>query len=392
MSPHMNLEGTGVGTRLAHFGEDEKLLGAVVPPIFQNSLFLFDRVDDLFSAMTNNIEGPPCHYSRISNPSVDLAERKIADLEGAEACKLVGTGMGALTLAILSTVESGAHVVAPDTCYGPVRGLLNDVLPRYGVTHTLVDGRDTQELLDAIRPETKLVYLESPSSILFRLQDIEAITKVTREKGIVTAFDNTYNTPLHYNPIRHGIDIVCHSATKYLGGHSDLTAGAVCTDRERMDRIVKYELNYLGSILHPFSAWLLTRGLRTLQLRVARHEATANTVASWLETRPEVDLVRHISLPSFEQRDLYQRMIGRSTGLFSFEPKVQEAERVKAFCDHLKLFGRGVSWGGHESLVIPIPMTAMGLDGPRWVIRLYCGLEEPEDLIRDLTDAMHLLG
>lgn len=382
----------GIGTRLAHFGEEDKVLGAVVPPIFQNSLFLFDTVDELHQAMTTNPEGPPAHYSRISNPSVSLAERKIADLEGAEACKLIGTGQGALTLAILSQVDAGAHVVIPDTAYGPVRGLLEDVLARFGVTHTLVDGRDPQEVLDAIRPETRMVYLETPSSILFRMQDVDAITRVTREKGIVTTFDNTYNTPLHFNPLEHGVDIVCHSATKYLGGHSDLTAGAICTDRERMDRIVKYELNFLGSILHPFSAWLLTRGLRTLQIRLKRHEATANTVAGWLEQRPEVALMRHVGLPSFPQRDLVEKYLRGSTGLFSFEPVVQEAERVKAFCDRLKLFGRGVSWGGHESLVIPIPVTALGMHETRWVIRLYCGLEEPEDLIRDISEALRILS
>jgi len=388
----MRFEDTGPGTLLGHFGEDEKIKGAVVPPIFQNSLFLFDTCDELHHTLSENLEGPPYHYSRISNPTVELAERKIAALEGVEACKLIGTGMGAITLAILSSVAAGAHIVAVDTLYGPIKGLLNDVLVRFGVIHTLVDGRDTQELLDVIRPETTLVYLESPSSLLFRLQDIDAITRVTREKGITTAFDNTYNTPLHFNPVKHGIDIVCHSATKYLGGHSDLTAGAICSDRTRMDRIVRHELNYVGSILHPFPAWLLTRGLRTLPLRIDRHESTANTVAAWIEGRPEVERVHHISLDSYPQRDLYRSMLGRSSGLFSFEPKVQEGERVKAFCDRLRIFGRGVSWGGFESLVVPLPVHALGMSEPRWVVRLNCGLEEPEDLIRDLQQAICLLG
>lgn len=384
----MHLEDMGIGTRLAHLGEEEKVQGAVVPPIFQNSLFLFDTIAEFERALNTDIEGPPYHYSRISNPSVSLAEKKIANLEGAEHCKLIGTGMGALTLAILSSVEAGAHVVAVDTCYGPVRGLLQDVLARFGVTYTLVNGSDPQEIFDAVRPETKLIYLESPSSILFRLQDVDAITKFAREKGIVTAFDNTYNTPLHFNPIKHGVDIVCHSGTKYLGGHSDLTAGAICSTRERMDRITRHELNYLGSILAPFPAWLLTRGMRTLKIRMRQHEETGNIVAAWLEQRPEIDVVHHISLPSFSQRELYNRYLGHSGGLFSFEPKVQEPERIKAFCDKLKLFSRGVSWGGHESLVVPLPIQALGMPEQRWLIRLYCGLEESEDLIRDLTEAL----
>lgn len=388
----MHLEDMGIGTRLAHFGEDEKILGAVVPPIFQNSLFLFDTIDDFQRAMTTNIEGPPYHYSRISNPTVSLAEAKIANLEGAEACKLIGTGMGAIALAVLASVKAGDHVVAPDTCYGPLRGLLVDVLARFGVTHTLVDGRQTSDFFDAVRPETTVIYLESPSSLLFKLQDVDAITAFAREKGIVTIFDNTYNTPLHYNPIAHGVDIVCHSATKYLGGHSDITAGALCTTRKRMDDIVRYELNYFGSILSPFPAWLLTRGLRTLKLRMKQHEATGNTIASWLESRPEVERVRHIALESFEQRALYLSSFSGSGGLFSFEPRVQEPERIKAFCDKLTLFGRGVSWGGHESLVVPIPVTSLGFGENRWIIRLYCGLEEPEDLIRDITEALPELG
>jgi len=388
----MHGENMGLGTLLSHFGEDEKVQGAVTPPIFQNSLFLFDTVDELFHAMAVTPQGPPYHYSRVSNPTVALAENKIAAMEGAEGCKLLGSGMAAITLAVMSCVEAGSHAVVVDTCYGPLKSLLDEVLKRFGVTYTLVDGRDVDGVIDAIRPETTLVYLESPSSIVFRLQDIEAITKVCRERGITTAFDNTYNTPVFYNPIKHGIDIVCHSATKYMGGHSDITAGAICSDAKRINRILRHELNYVGSMLHPFPAWLLTRGLRSLALRMKRHEETGNTVASWIEQRPEVELVNHISLESFAQRELYLRMLAHSTGLFSFEPKVQEEARVKAFCNRLKLFGRGVSWGGFESLVVPIKVHALGMPEPRWTIRLFCGLEEPEDLIRDLQEAMIELG
>lgn len=384
----MHFDDMGIGTLLAHFGEDEKIKGAVVQPIFQNSLFLFDTTEELQRALSAREEGPPYVYSRSGNPTVGLAEAKIAALEGAEACKVVGSGMSALMLAVMSQVSAGAHVVAIDTCYGPIKGFLTEVMNRFGVTFTLVSGCDTDEVIDAIRPETTLVYLESPSSILFRMQDVEAITRVTRERGVTTAFDNTYNTPLHYNPLAHGIDIVCHSATKYLGGHSDITAGAICANKVRMDQITREELAYTGALLHPFSAWLLTRGLRTLPLRIKRHEATANTVAAWLESRPEVEIVHHISLESFAQRDLYCSMLRGSTGLFSFEPKVQEVERVRAFCDRLKFFGRGISWGGFESLVVPIHLMAIGMPEPRWIIRLFCGLEEPEDLIQDIQEAL----
>jgi cystathionine gamma-lyase len=389
MHDHDNL---GFDTLIAHFGEEEKIHGAVVPPIFQNSLFLFDQVEDLLDALTKNPLGPPHHYSRLTNPSVDLAEQKIARLEGTQACKLIGSGMGALSTAIMSSVEAGSHVVALDTAYQPVRTLLTNYLSHLGVTVTYVGGEDTDELLDAIRPETSVVYLEAPSSLMFRLQDVPTITRETRARGITTVFDNTYNTPLHMNPHAMGVDLVCHSCSKYLGGHSDITAGAVCGTRERIDRITKREVNLLGNILHPFQAWLLVRGMRTLSLRLKRHEATANALAAWLEERTEIERVHHISLPSFPQRDLYQSLMRGSGGLFSFEPKVQDDAKVFAFCNALKLFGRGISWGGFESLVVPQKVSPLNYQEPRWIIRLFCGLEDAEDLMRDVEGALSALN
>jgi cystathionine beta-lyase len=378
----------GPSSLIAHYGEDEKIYGAVVPPLFQNSTFVFDQIDELLHAIGNPACTPPHHYSRLSNPTSDLAAQKIAALEGAEAAKVVGSGMGAIALAILSTVRQGSHVVCIDTAYKPVRNMLNDLLGRFGVTYTLVDGRCPEEVIEACRPETSLIYLESPSSLLFRMQDIDPITKFARERGIATILDNTYATPLYFQPLKHGIDLVCHSATKYLGGHSDITAGVICGSRERIDGIIKCEMDTFGSHLSPFAAWLLTRGLRTLKVRLKQHEETANTVAAWIEDRPEVGTVYHLGLPSFPQRELVKRYFKGTTGLFAFEPKVQDPEKIKAFCDALKLFGSGVSWGGFESLVIALPVSALGLDGTRWIVRLFCGLEEPEDLLRDLEQAM----
>ncbi|RYG35931.1 PLP-dependent transferase [bacterium] len=381
----------GLGTRLAHLGEENIPNGAVVPPIFQNSLFTFDTVAELMDAMIRQPNGPAHHYSRISNPTLEVAERKIADLEGAEACKVLGCGMAAIANAILSVVQSGSHVIIPDTAYYPARVFVERYLARFGVTHTYVSGMSTEEIFDAIRPETALIYLEAPTSALFRMQDIPAITKVAREKGISTIIDNTYATPLFMQPLALGVDIVCHSATKYMGGHSDVTAGAICTSNERMDRIVREEIVLMGNILHPFPAWLLTRGLRTLELRLKRHEATGNAVAGWLETRPEIERVHHISLASYPQRDLYQSLMKGSGGLFSFEPKEQSKEKVWAFCDALNLFQRGISWGGHESLVVPLLAHPADYVEAHWVIRLYTGLEEPEDLIRDIESALPAL-
>ncbi len=362
-------------------------MGGVAPPIFPSSLFVFEKLDDLHSAMADHPFGPPHHYSRVSNPTLAYAEDKIAALEGSEKCILTGSGQGAITTAMIANVQAGSHVVTLDTIYGPARVFLSEYMARFGVTTTYVTGLDTDELLDAVKPETTLIYLESPSSLLFRLQDVRKIASFAKEKGIVTAIDNTYNTPLHMNPISMGIDIVVHSATKYLAGHSDITAGAVCGSRERLESMTRYELNLLGTILHPFSAWLLNRGLRTLNLRLARHESTANLIAGWIATRPEVERVHHVSLPCFPQRELYLQMMSGSGGLFSFEPKTQDPQKIKRFVDSLELFQRGVSWGGFESLAVALQQQPLDYSEPKWLVRLFCGLEEPDDLMRDLQQA-----
>ncbi len=381
----------GRNTLIQHFGEEEKIMGAVAPPIFQNSLFVFDKMDDLLDAMANNPAGEPHHYSRMSNPSVDLIEKKLALLEGTDCCKVLGCGQAALTMAVMSCVQQGAHIICVDTAYGPLINLVTDYLARFGVTHTLVLGNDVNEIIDAIRPETTCIYLESPSSLVFRLQDMETIAKVARERGITTVCDNTYNTPLHMQPHKLGIDIVCHSATKYLGGHSDITAGVLCTDKDRMEKILRSEVNLLGSILHPFQSWLLNRSLRTLPLRLKQHEATGNTVATWLEGRTEIAKVNHISLNSYPQRELYLKLMTGSGGLFSFETVQQDPVKVKAFVDALKIFQRGVSWGGFESLVVSLNVKPMGFEESKWLVRLFCGLEDASDLIADLEQALPLL-
>jgi cystathionine beta-lyase/cystathionine gamma-synthase len=376
-----------VETILSHFGEENKPFGAVVPPIFQNSLFLHDTTEELFAAMSGNWQGPPYFYSKIANPTVDVVERKLAALEGTDRAKVIGGGIGAISTALSSELEAGAHAIVVESAYGPTRSYLT-YLQKFGVSHTCVEGSVTEEVLDAIRPETKVIYLESPSSMVFRLQDVPAITKVAREKGITTMFDNTYNTPLYMKPADFGVDIVCHSASKYLGGHSDINAGVICTDQKRMDRILRNEINYYSNILHPFSSWLLLRGLRTLKLRVAHHELCANYVAEWLSHRPQVVCTHHVSLATYPQRALFQKLMSGSTGLFSFEPKNQDRKSIFTFCDALKLFGRGISWGGFESLVVPALVPATSTREAHWVIRLFCGLEDPEELRLDVENAL----
>lgn len=385
-------DGFGLHTMLAHLGEEESPRGAVVPPIYQNSLFVFSTMEELLEAQSRRPGGPDHHYSRISNPSMEVVERKLAYMEGADAAKVFGCGMAAISAAIMSTVSAGAHVVTIDTAYGPVRSFLDPYLARFGVTSTLVSGTSTEELLDAIRPETTTVYLESPSSMLFRMQDLEPITNVCRERGVTTIIDNTYNTPLHLQPHRWGVDLVCHSATKYFGGHSDITGGVVTGSDDRIHKMLKNEVSFFGAALHPFPSWLMNRGLRTLSLRLKRHEATANVVASWLESQPWVERVHHVGLDSHPQRALVTKYLKGSGGLFSIQTKTQNKAKVFAFCNALNLFQKGISWGGHESLVVALPVQPADYPTPIWTIRLYTGLEEAEDLITDLAAAAPHLG
>jgi cystathionine beta-lyase len=374
-----------LSTRLLHLGEEKAPHGAVVPPLYQNSLFLFQHSADLLAGLEKTAVADPYVYSRIGNPTIALLEQKLAALEGTAACKVTGCGMAAITAAVLSQIAAGSHVIVPDTAYGPVRSLLNHYLEHFGISVTTVSGTCTDEVLDAITPETTLIYLESPSSVVFRMQDLAPIAAEARRRKITTVIDNTYNAGLHLRPAEHGIDLICHSLTKYVNGHSDMTGGAICGSAELIGRITKHEVNLLGNVLHPFPAWLALRGLRTLPLRLKQHESTGNAIARFLASRPEVERVHHVGLESHPQREWVTRYLKGSGGLLSFEPVNQSKEAVFAFCDSLKWFGRGISWGGHESLVVPLPSHH---DGPaKWVIRLFGGLEDPKDLIQDLAQA-----
>lgn len=369
-----------------HLGEEEYVLGAVVPPIFQNSTFVFENWDDFVNASQKTF-GPPYHYSRMTNPTCEVAEVKIAALEGTERCKLFVSGMAAISTAILSSVKAGDHVVCVDSCYGPTRQLIADYLPKFGVSSTFVVGEDPQEVFDACRPETKLIYLESPTSIVFRLQDLAAIGAFARGRGITTAIDNTYSSPLYQNPAQFGIDFVLHTGSKYLGGHSDLIAGALCCSEERLAGLMKNELPIFGNSLPPFQAWLVTRSLRTMHLKIRAVREAADKVAAFLKSHPGVEQVFHVGDDDHPQRDLRDKQMSGWTGLLTFMPRDQRRESVRAMTEALRLFRLGVSWGGHESLVVPLEFQAMDWPEKKWLVRLYCGLEHPDDLTADLDQA-----
>ena len=369
-----------------HLGEEQYVMGAVVPPIFQNSTFIFDTWDDFMRASEHRVGGP-YHYSRMSNPTCEVAEQKIAALEGTDRCKLFVSGMSAITTAILASVKARSHIVCVDSCYGPTRQFISDYLKKFGVTSTFVIGEDPQEIFDACNESTSLIFLESPTSIIFRLQDLEAVGTFARNRGIATAIDNTFASPLYQNPAKFGIDYVLHTGSKYLGGHSDLIAGALCCSKERMENIMKNELPVLGHALPPFQAWLITRSLRTMHLKIRAVQEAAEKVAHYLRNHPGVEKVFHVGFADHPQAALRDKQMSGTTGLLSFMPRDQKRTSVRTLTEATRLFRLGVSWGGHESLIVPLEFQPMDWPEKKWVVRLYCGLEHPDDLISDLEQA-----
>ncbi|MBS1709664.1 MAG: aminotransferase class I/II-fold pyridoxal phosphate-dependent enzyme [Armatimonadetes bacterium] len=378
-------------TLIQHLAEETHDRAAVVPPIYQTSLFAYEDVASFRRSFRT--DEPDVHnYSRVSNPTLDVAEKKVAALEGTDRCKLFSSGMAAISAAILSCVKTGSHVVCVDTVYGPTRQFLTDYLPKFGVTTTFVDGRDPADFVAATTDATSLYYLESPSSILFRLQDLEAVAGIAKSRGISTICDNSWASPVYQQPAKFGIDIVVHSATKYLAGHSDVVAGALCTDAKRFDKILENEVSLLGAALPPFPAWLLMRGLRTLPIRLKAVGEAATRVSACLRSAPEVAEVFYVGDSEYPQAALRDKQLLGSTGLVTFLPVTQEEAKVIAFAEALRLFQLGVSWGGHESLVVPLQQQPGDWPKRQWLVRLYCGLEHPDDLVEDIQQALHHLA
>jgi cystathionine beta-lyase len=377
----------GFETLCAHAGDDPaRFLGAPVPPIYQNSLFTVPDAESFFNRAARHPDG--YDYTRCANPTTDVLETKLAALERTEAARCFGSGMAAVSAAILYGVKAGDHIVAVETVYGPTRQFLTEYLPRFQVQVTFVRGDDPDQFRAACRPETRLFYLESPSSLVFRQQDLAAVATIAREREILTVIDNSWASPYFQNPADFGIDLILHSATKYLGGHSDLVAGVVMGPRRHLDPLKAQEGQLLGGILDPFASWLMLRGVRTLPVRMDRHQQSALTVARFLERHPAVVCVHYPGLDSDPQHGLGRRQLRGTSGLLSFELKDGTRERACGALDRLHYFGIGVSWGGFESLATPLCLPDPKGGPDRWGMRLHIGLETVEDLLEDLDQAL----
>jgi cystathionine beta-lyase len=375
---------------LHHMNEDDNPFGVMSPPIYQTSIFSFKSFSEFKNALDDE-ENIPL-YTRGSNPTVMLAEQKLAALEGAKRAKLVSSGTSAISHAIMAFVKSGDHVVCVRDCYGWCSTLLEKYLARFGVSYTYVDGTDTDEVIDAIRPETKVMYLESPTSLTFKLQDLPAITAETKKRGIKTIADNTWATPVYCNPVKFGIDIVVHSASKYFGGSSDVISGVILGSDEDITLIYKQEFLQLGTVPDPFTAWLLLRGMRTLDIRLKAHYENALRIASYLEKHPRVERVIYPMLPSHPQYDLAKKLFRGGSGLLGFHVKTKKYSSMVNFINAFKVFKRAISWGGYESLVYSTALRYKESDDippeKLTLVRIHVGLEQSEDLIEDLENAL----
>lgn len=377
---------------LNHLGEErENYFNAVSPPIIQSSNFRYPTVKAMRKALANEYTEPV--YTRGNNPTVEILRKKMAALEGTEDALITSSGSAAISCAVIANVSQGDHIICVQKPYTWTNTLLNKLLPRFGVTATMVDGRDPENFRNAIRPETKIIYVESPNSILFELQDLRAVAEIAREYGILTIIDNSYGTPLYQNPKELGIDIIIHTATKYLAGHSDVVAGVICADREMTKKIFETELMTLGSVISPHDAWLMIRGLRTLPLRLKQSSSSAIKIVEYLSVHPKVEKLIFPFHPSHPQYELARRQMSGCSGMFSVILKTNSIEKIEKFCESLRLFLLAVSWGGFESLVFPaVAMFDQGSasesDVPLNLVRLYIGLEDPDELIQDISNAL----
>jgi len=373
-------------------GENENVeFSPVAPPIYQTSNFYFKTVEQFRDAISS--EKDSCIYSRGNNPTVNLLCRKLAALEGAEEALAFGSGMAAISAAILSNIKTGDHIICVRNPYSWTDTLLNTtILPRFGIKVTMVDGHSTQDIIDAVRDETSVIYLESPNSWTFELQDLKAISAYARKRGITTIIDNSYSTPLFQQPISHGIDLVVHTASKYLGGHSDVVAGVCCGSKDLIGKLYANEFLTLGGILSPFNAWLILRGLRTLPVRMDHVSRVTHEVIEYLKTQPKVTRIYYPLLPENDQYELSLTQMKKGSGLFTVEID-STIDAIESFCNSLTYWRMAVSWGGFESLVIPsCTFVRPGLYStmPHNLIRFSVGLEDAETLIRDIDLNMHL--
>jgi cystathionine beta-lyase/cystathionine gamma-synthase len=383
----------GAQTKCIHAPREFNRTSAISPPIWQTTTFLAESSEH-FASLAKSVK-PSEYYSRYGNPTHKQVEAVMATLEGGGAALVTASGMGAISTSVLSLLDRGDHVVAQRNLYAGTAALLEDVLPRWGIECTFVDQTNAERWAEALRPNTKLIYAETPANPLMRLTDLQAVSALGKTRGITTIVDNTFATPINQRPLQYGVDVVVHSGTKYLGGHSDVTAGVIIGSQAFIERAWRFHI-VMGAALSPFDAWLLLRGIRTLGLRVERHNQNGLMLARFFESHPKIERVNYPGLKSHPQHELAREQMNGFTGVMSVELRggYETAER---FIASLKLGSYAASLGGFETLLVhPAAMWGDTLtDAQRKamevsenLVRISVGLEDERDLIEDFSQAL----
>ena len=377
-------------TDVAHLGRrPAEHLGAVNTPVYRATTILFDKLADLEAAERGDYPGVT--YGLHGLPTVTDLQAAVSALEGGHASLAVASGLAAITLALIGTVSAGDHVLVTDAVYGPTRRFCDNQLKRFGIEVSYYHPLAGEAIERDFRPNTRLVFAESPGSLTFEVQDIPAIARVAHARGALVMLDNTWATPLGFAPFAHGVDIAVHAGTKYIGGHSDVLVGLIDCSEATYPRLHRLWTD-MGVALSSDDAFLALRGLRTLAVRLERHTESALRIAQWLRGQPEVAEVIYPAFPGSRGHELWKRDFTGACGLFGVVLKPAPKARVSALLDGMRLFRMGWSWGGFESLIIPANVERAKrtfkwqVEGP--YLRLHVGLESPDDLIADLADGL----
>lgn len=390
----MHLEKENFETKCVHAGIEEDVFGAVVPPIYQTSTFKFKSAKHGASLFAGEEKGHI--YTRMSNPTINAMENAIAELEGGYKAMGCGSGMAAIHTTFTALMQSGDHIVCSTAVYGPTNTILNDVFKKMGIDTTFVDTSDLGAVEKSIKPNTKIIYIETPGNPTLALTDIEKTSEIAHRNNALLIVDNTFMSPALQRPLEQGADVVVHSMTKFLNGHADVVAGLIVVKNEEMYKKIKKTLNQLGGVIDPFNSFLVHRGIKTLALRMERHAQNAQKVAEYLEKHPAVERVMYPGLKSHPQYELALKQQANGGGVVAFELK-GGYEAGEKMMNSVKLCALAVSLGGVESLIQhPASMThyTMGKDARMeagisdGLVRLSVGIENADDLIADLKQAL----
>ncbi len=390
----MKTKASGFNTTLVHGGKVDDQYGSAITPIYQTSTFSFQSAQQGADLFARKEEG--YIYTRIGNPTIAALEHCVAELEGACGAVATSSGMGAVALTCLALLNQGEHVLSTASVYGPSRILMEKHLVRFGVESSFVDCSDLAAVRRALRPTTRLIYVETPSNPMMQVTDLAAMAELAHAHGARLAVDSTFASPYLQQPLRLGADVVLHSVTKFINGHADVVGGIVSAGTPELERRLRELMTLLGCNMDPHQAYLVHRGLKTLALRMSHAQLGAARIAAWLEARPEIAWVRYIGLPSHPQHELAKRQMSGFGAMISFEMK-GGLEAGRRLMDHVQLMLLAVSLGGGETLIEhPASMTHAGVSREEraaagiteGLVRLSVGIEEPEDLLADLEQAL----